>query len=389
MFRWDQDLEGPAKRIAELDHTPIRVLAGPGTGKTYAMMRRVARLLQEGSNPDRILVCTFTRTAAGDLSRELSNLGVDGVDEVRAGTLHSFCFRLLRQSEVFEAMGRTVRPLLKFEERFLLKDLSHESFGGIRKRKRLLESFNAAWARLQHEEPGWATDAVDKKFQASLNEWLRFHEAMLIGELVPEALRYLHLNPTSLHHRKFDYVLIDEYQDLNKAEQVLLDLLAKEGQLFVIGDEDQSIYSFRFAHPDGIADFDQSHLGTRDFELDECRRCPQDVVKLANELIDYNERNTSRTLKSRLENPKGEVLVLQWEDVEEEARGIAKIIHDQIHNENITPREILVLSPRRQLGNKIRKYLVDHGIRTHSFFQEDELKDENAQQAFTLLTLLV
>ena len=70
--RWDEDLEGTSLRIAGLDHTPIRVMAGPGTGKTFALMRRVARLLQQGINPRRILVCTFTRTAARDLSEELS-----------------------------------------------------------------------------------------------------------------------------------------------------------------------------------------------------------------------------------------------------------------------------------------------------------------------------
>lgn len=68
-FRWDHDLAGPAKRIAELNHTPMRVMAGPGTGKTFALMRRVARLLQDGVPADRILVCTFTRTAARDLQR--------------------------------------------------------------------------------------------------------------------------------------------------------------------------------------------------------------------------------------------------------------------------------------------------------------------------------
>ena len=76
--RWDDGLVGPAKQIAELDHTPIRVLAGPGTGKTFALKRRVARLLQEGKSADRILVCTFTRMAAQDLKNELADLGVAG-----------------------------------------------------------------------------------------------------------------------------------------------------------------------------------------------------------------------------------------------------------------------------------------------------------------------
>ncbi len=83
-MRWDDNLEGPARRIAELDHSPLRVLAGPGTGKTFALMRRVARFLQSGAFPRRILVCTFTRTAVSDLKKELRALGIEGVDEVTA-----------------------------------------------------------------------------------------------------------------------------------------------------------------------------------------------------------------------------------------------------------------------------------------------------------------
>ena len=388
MFRWDQNLKGTAREIAALDHTPIRVLAGPGTGKTYAMMRRVARLLQEGSTPDRILVCTFTRTAAGDLSRELSNLGVDGVDEVRAGTLHSFCFRLLRQSDVFRATGRIARPLLKFEERFLLKDLNHGSFGGIKKREDLLNAFNADWARLQRENPGWATDSVDEKFQQELHKWLMFHKAMLIGELIPEALRYLRQNPLSPHLGSLKHVLIDEYQDLNKAEQTLLDLLTGDAQIFVIGDEDQSIYSFKFAHPEGIADFDESHPETQDFELDECYRCPKNVVELANTLISKNERKQPRSLTAKAENPDGEVHILQWNSIQKEANGIAEIIKSRIDSQKISPDQVLVIAPRRQIGYKIRDALNTIGVSAHSFFHEEELDTDDARQAFTLLTLL-
>src|SRR5713101_2038898 len=92
---WAQGLEGTSRRIAELDESPLRVLAGPGTGKTFALIRRVARLLQEGAAPGRVLVCTFTRTAAHDLETEVEKLGQGDVEKVVAGTLHSYCFGLL------------------------------------------------------------------------------------------------------------------------------------------------------------------------------------------------------------------------------------------------------------------------------------------------------
>jgi len=214
-MKWNEGLDGSARQIAELNHTPIRVLAGPGTGKTFALKRRVARLLQEGVSANRILVCTFTRIAAQDLKNELNELGIDGVEDISSGTLHALCFRLLGESDVFEITGRTPRPLLKFEERFLLQDLNKEDFGGINARKYRLQAFNASWARLQSEEPGWPTNSTDRMFQQDLDRWLRFHEAMLIGELVPESLKYLKNNPESPYRGLFEHVLIDEYQDLN------------------------------------------------------------------------------------------------------------------------------------------------------------------------------
>lgn len=195
MGRWDENLSGPAKRIAEINHTPLRVLAGPGTGKTFAMMRRVARLLEDGIDPKSMFVCTFTRTAAGDLKRALLDLGDDGVGDVRAGTLHSYCFEVLGKHHVLALTGRVPRPLLDFEERFMIKDLCGGNLGGIRECGKRLKAFNAAWARLQTEEPGWCEDPLDQEFDSKLKSWLRFHQAILVGELVPEALHYLRQNP--------------------------------------------------------------------------------------------------------------------------------------------------------------------------------------------------
>ena len=394
-FRWDDGLIGAARRIAEIDHSPIRVLAGPGTGKTFALMRRVARLLQNGETANRILVCTFTRTAARDLQSELLRLGIDGADEVRAGTLHSFCFGLLSREEVLEFTGRVPRPLLAFEERFLLEDLNGDGFGGVRERSRRLQAFNAAWARLQSDDPGWPQDPVDQDFHRELLGWLRFHQAILIGELVPETLRYLRDNPASPHRGVFRHVLVDEYQDLNRAEQVLLDFLAEKGHLIVIGDEDQSIYSFKFAHPEGIATFNQTHPNTHDEGLDECRRCPTRVVEMANALIANNPGGAQRALRPIADNPEGEILILQWCSIEEEAQGIAELIRTRIRNEQVKPGRVLVLSPRRHFGYAIRDALNSLGIYAHSFFHEEALEgnpkrltESEAQQAFALLTLL-
>ena len=301
---WNDDLQGPSLEIASSNESPLRVVAGPGTGKTFALMRRVARLIEEGVPPERILLVTFTRVSARDLERELNSLDYPEVRYVRKGTLHSLCFSMLTQSNVLELTGRVPRPLLSVEERFLVEDLRLcGEFGNYYRRKRRLKAFEAAWARQQDQEPGWPHNGVDRGFQLELGEWLRFHNAMLIGELVPVTLGYLRSNPGCPELRLFDHVLVDEYQDLNRAEQCLIDMLSERGNSIVVGDEDQSIYeSFRYAHPEGISRFDESHPGTVDIPLERTRRCPTSIVSIANSLIQNNLRRTGRVLQANPEN---------------------------------------------------------------------------------------
>lgn len=394
MPKWDDDLTGTALSIASCEQSPLRVLAGPGTGKTYAMKRRVMRLLQEGATPNAILACTFTRTAARDIAKEIVELGVDGADTVWAGTLHGLSFSILSRQDVLETTGRRARPLIKTEERFLLQDLQAQ-FGGVKKAGKRLRAFEAAWARLQNEEPGWPKEPVDQAFRAQLLDWLKFHGAMLVGELVPVTLAYMQNNPMCAERSRFENVVVDEYQDLNRAEQALVDLLAENATLSIIGDEDQSIYSFKHAHPEGITSFGESHDGTHDETLDTCRRCPTTIVKLANNLIKNNTTYSNRPLKPRLENGKGIVHIVQWLSMEQEAEGIADYVLKRIEEHGATAGEVLILAPRRQMGQAVRLALLEREIVAHNFFSEqaldgrpNDLANSEAQQAFALLSLL-
>jgi superfamily I DNA/RNA helicase len=390
-MNWDEGLTNPWKSVAESDASPLRVIAGPGTGKTFALMRRVARLLQNGCDPRLIFLCTFTRTAAADLARALNDLDIEGTEQIRAGTVHGFCFRLLARHEVLQATGRVPRPLFDFEQRFLVEDLSGSLFSGVRDCQRRLEAFNAAWARLQSEDPGWPKAKIDQQFQLALLEWLKFHEAILIGELVPEALRYLRNNP-ALDDFSFEHVLVDEYQDLNRAEQVLLQVLARSASLSIVGDEDQCIYQFKHANPEGIREF-SAH---EDHQLDECQRCPKAIVAAANELISHNPNREPRTLQPKATAPEGEICVVQWQSMRQEAEGIAKFIAHRIRTGSVIPGRVLVLTARRQFGYAIRDAVRNLEVDAHSFFQEEILEgnpkqagEYDAQQAITLLALLV
>jgi len=360
-------------------------------------MRRVTRLLEEGVSGDDILVSTFTRTSALDLVRELGKIGAPGAGDVQASTLHSFCFRLLHHALVFEITRRHPRPLLAYEERFMVEDLKLPgSFGGVYDIEERLRAFGADWARLQSEAPGWPHGDDDVAFHGALMEWLLAHEAILVEELIPLALHYLRDNPAAPIRPQFAHVIVDEYQDLNRAEQALLDILASQGDLTIVGDEDQSIYSFKYANRDAITDFHLSHPHTTDEMLIECRRCPSVVVEMANAIIGRNATRSNRVLVPSPGAQVGDVHRVQWASPEDEASGLANFLRRRIDEGAVSPGQALVLAPRREFGRLIVAALGDRGITSKMFFNEHELDgnpkalgESQAQQTLSLLSLLV
>jgi superfamily I DNA/RNA helicase len=170
--------------------------------------------------------------------------------------------------------------LLEFERDHLVKDLTGPFPPQFTERDELRKSFEAAWARQQTDRPGAPVQGLDQAFQDALLESLRWNRCMLIGEVVPIALDYLRTNPQAPERTSYSFVLVDEYQDLNKAEQTVVDLLCDQAELAVIGDDDQSIYGFKWANPEGIRTFAATHAGTADVQFTECRRCP--AIRRAN-----------------------------------------------------------------------------------------------------------
>jgi DNA helicase II / ATP-dependent DNA helicase PcrA len=385
---WNDGLDGQGLEIAASDERRIRVMAGPGSGKTFTLMRRIARLLENETDPRKILLVTFTRTAAQDLKKELLKLGVPGVDEIRAGTLHSFCYRILLRDSVLQITGRHPRPLFNFELEIVIADLQKKTGFGKREIAKKIRAFEAAWARLQSDNPGWPEKEDDKKFQDILLSYLQFHKAMLIGEVIPETLKYLRNNPLANERIEFEHVFVDEFQDLNKAEQELVNLLAEKSNYMIIGDEDQSIYEiFRSSHPEGIRTFHLSHENTKDFPLSVCRRCPTDIVKAADTFIQNNLNREKRNLIPREENPKGVIHSIQWPTFSDERDGIAQFISRRIE-EGVNPGDILLMCPRRDIGYALKERLIESGIEAHSFFTEEMFENVNAQKSMTLLNLL-
>lgn len=387
---WWDGLDEGGRAIAGNAASPLRVCAGPGTGKTTAMMRRIWRLLDEGVDPRRIFVVTFTRTAARDLVTSLERLGVPGSPQVRASTLHSYCFSVLQRTAVLEVTGRNPRLLMDFEEDFLQEDLKRLPDRRKGDCDRLIRAFEASWARLQSDTPGWPTDPAEREFHHELMAWLHFHNAMLVGELATEMHAYLRANPASPERTAFDHVLVDEYQDLNRANQEIIDLLASTSDITIVGDEDQAIYAgLQYAQPEGIREFPTTHPGTADVPLETCRRCPKRIVAMANSLISHNGRRDERQLVEDPTKPEGTVDIVQWPTMEAEAEGLTRFIRERVAGKDIPLREVLVLAPMRRIGYMIRNRLRVQGVPAVSYFFEEALETRKAQERFTLLNLLV
>ncbi len=386
---WDDNLAqgSPAYSIAASKNPRIRVIAGPGTGKSFAMKRRVARLLEEGVDPKRILPVTFTRVAADDLHRELIGMGVKRCDEVVGTTLHRLALKILTREHAMKAVGRTPRPLNDFEIEPLIHDLAARH-SGIREVRRRIKAYEAAWARLQHDVPGTAKDPLDIEFEKDLLAWLAFHRAMLIGEVIPHLYKYLSSNPHAPERGEYSDVLVDEFQDLNRAEQGVVELLSVEAAICIVGDDDQSIYGFKHAHPDGILNWLGLNADADDLTLDLCHRCPTTIVEMANTLIGNNStRSGNRKLKPVNERGSGKVEILQYKTIDDEVRAIAKRIVEMVKN-GAPAGDILVLAQRGVIGKPIFEALQLEKIPVKSYYSEAELDSIQARERFAYLRLL-
>ena len=384
----DVVLTDSQRRLAESDARFIRVLAGPGTGKTFGLKHRVRRLLELGVDPKRVLAVTFTRAAAASLRNDLNS---EGFDAIEARTLHSLCFSVLQRQQTLQTTGRHPRPLLDFERNPLLADIPNSIAGkkyGKKAKEDAIRAFEAAWAQLQSDEPGWPKVEHEREFQGHLIDWLLFHKAMLIGEVVPTMLEYLRNNPEN--KPRYDHIIVDEFQDLNKAEQSLIDYLSEGGNQVVLGDDNQSIYSFKYAHPEGIIEYPRYHPETQDILTNMCRRCPPTVVDMANALVQNQSKGEAgRNLICSDPERAEDIAIVRWRNEREEARGVAHFLREYLKkNREIGLGDVLVLAPRRQFAYRIREELAQNSLPSKSYYDE-ELDAVSAQRSLTLLRLLV
>ena len=280
---------------------PCLVIAGAGSGKTKVLTHKIAYLIGEkGAKPWDILAITFTNKAANEMKQRITDLIGDDAKDIWMGTFHSICVRILRR--FIDRIG--------FESSFIIFDTSDQKtlIKGCMKdlgiddkllNDRAIQSeiSNVKNEMLEPEQYAVRAKGDFRKEKISsvytlYQKRLKENNAIDFDDIINYTIKILMENPDVLEYysNKFKYVLVDEYQDTNKAQFTLVTLLAsKNGNITVVGDNDQGIYSFRGADISNILNFEKDFQGTKIIKLEQNYRCTGNILKAANAVIKNNE----------------------------------------------------------------------------------------------------
>ena len=326
---------------------PMMVLAGPGSGKTTVITHRVQYLTKEyGIDPGDILVITFTRAAAEEM-RERYEALTGGGSRVTFGTFHSIFFRILKL-----AYRYTADNIVREEQQMqFVRELAQA--GGLEPEDENefaasilseISSVKGERIALEHYYSKNCPDAVFRQLYAGYEEKMRraglidFDDMMVLClELFTERKDIL-----SAWQRRYRYILIDEFQDINRLQYEIVRMLAKpEDNLFIVGDDDQSIYRFRGAKPEIMLGFERDYPGTGRILLDVNYRSTEEIVAPALRLIGENQKRFSKAIHTTGRHGKN-VITKLWQDPGEENLAIAREIQLYLQS-GVRPGDIAVL----------------------------------------------
>lgn len=369
---WTKDVRGSqVLQLINEDCPVLRVSAGPGTGKTFGLRKRVLRLLHAdgvGAQPDRVLVCAFNRVIAEDLRDEIEKeLEPFGLDSPVITTLHSLAARIAEAKPRF-LLPQEIEAML-YDIRVAHPEIDG-AFGGRQSGvMRALREHEAGLA----SHPGLAT---------AVRTWLSNHRADLVGELPRRVAT--RLQGGEFEDERFDHILIDEFQDLTNTEaRLAIGLRAEGGRVLALGDKKQSIYAFRGNEDrglDALAEYVEGDV--TDHRMDECQRCRSEIVGLANQVMDIYGEPLQPT-----RGPGAQVHQIHFKNPGEEHRRIAGEIV-RMFRERSTDKH-LVLVTRRKWGYEIRDAVqkIDSEVRAQTVFAEDILETWPVREAFVLLSI--
>lgn len=375
---------------------PQLVIAGAGSGKTRVLTYKIAFLMENGYHPRNILALTFTNKAAREMKDRIGQLvGQERSHYLQMGTFHSVFARILRTEADKLGFNSNFTIYDQADSRSLVKNIIKEMQldDKVYKPNSVADRISMAKNHLllpkAYETSSWAQDDVQKKRPQVLKIYNRYAErcrqanAMDFDDLLVQTylLLYHHEDIRQKYVERFQYVLVDEYQDTNYAQQeIVLQLTQDHGRVCVVGDDAQSIYSFRGANIDNILDFQQKFpQGTRIFKLEQNYRSTQLIVEAANSLIRKNERQIRKDVFS--ENEQGECLTLKpaYSD-KEEAIIVCNDIKLIRRKEGGEYSDFAILyrtnAQSRSFEEQMRKdgipYRIYGGL---SFYQRKEIKD--------------
>jgi ATP-dependent DNA helicase UvrD/PcrA len=365
-----------AQRAAAHDGSQqIRLVAGPGTGKSYSIEERVCWLLGQGIQPRAIIVVSFTRASSIELRTRIHAYCAghnqhNGAD-VRVSTLHSLALRILKAANLLHYPSDPL-VLDSWElENVFDAEFGHANSLGKTRREEIRREHEAFWSTGQWAPPNYIppdpaiTAAERTAFNAFHGPRTQAYSCVLPGEIVRECLRQIvagNLDPVALLH--LQHLIVDEYQDLNPIDQQFVDELIARGVItLVAGDDDQSIYSFRYGSPSWIQDFTQRYPAAAPRTLTDCFRCAHLIADAANALmVGYPSQNRiPKSLNSLYAGAAPAVagVVHRWRfpSAVTESDSIAASCQALI-NTGINPRDILILlSNQRELLGGLKNSL--------------------------------
>lgn len=297
----------PAQKEAVLyTEGPLLILAGAGSGKTRVLTHRMAYLIEKGVSPFNILAITFTNKAAKEMKERVAGLVGEG-SGIWVSTFHSTCVRILRQTiERLDFSSNFVIYDSDDSKRLLkncIKDLNlNEKYYPVSKLSTYISSYKDKLIspyEAKRQGEGDYNETTIASIYSLYQKRLASYNALDFDDIIYKTVELFNLNPDILerYQNRFEYIMIDEYQDTNYAQYVLVKLLAsKYRNLCVVGDDDQSIYSWRGADVQNILGFEKDFPETKTIKLEQNYRSTSTILDTANSVISHNLRRKPKTL---------------------------------------------------------------------------------------------
>ncbi len=369
---------------------PLLILAGAGSGKTRVLTYRIAYLIETHQiNPYNILALTFTNKAANEMRERVDQIVPYGSQNIWVSTFHSTCVRILRRYIDHLGYERNFTIYDSDDQRALMKDIcKHLNIDTKKyKEKTFLNAISSAKDKLITPEQyadEVAKDYNKKIFGTVYKEYqkrLRHNNALDFDDLIMLTVQLFQTNAEVLdyYQQRFQFVLVDEYQDTNAAQFTFLSLLASRYQnLCVVGDDDQSIYKFRGADIYNILNFEKIFPATKVIRLEQNYRSTKNILNAANEVIKHNTMRKEKSLWTKSEEG-APISYGRYENEYEEAQEIASDIRRQ-YKQGMDYRNFAILYRTNAQSRVFEEKLVYEGIPYRiigaiNFYARKEIKD--------------